>query len=165
MTSQFGRTIPRSRTRCRRCPSESGRWGSPRPRSSRSRGSNGWPSRALERQSLDEASQIRPRLTVRSGNRLQRRRAVHICGNALHDSFLVRGDVFALEEHADRDPVPPLERLLQRLCGLLLQLKRFVDDRIISFVLELVHPREGAAVVRLLPVLPTVPFLRVDVVI
>src|SRR5439155_1625716 len=32
MTSRFGRTIRRSRMRCRKCPSGSGKWGSPRRR-------------------------------------------------------------------------------------------------------------------------------------
>src|SRR5205807_1922551 len=107
MTSRFGRTIRRSRMRCRKCPSGSGKWGSPRRTCSKNRDRpNEWPSRALERHPLDEPGQIRPRFAVRARDRLQGRRVVHVRVDALHDSFLERGDVFALEEHPDRCSIP-----------------------------------------------------------
>src|SRR5947208_7376707 len=166
MTSRSGRTIRRSRMRCRKCPSGSGKWGSPRRTCSKNRDRpNEWPSRALECHPLDEPGQIRPRFAVRTRDRLQGRWVVHVRGDALHDPFLERGDVFALEEHPDRYAIPPFEGLLQSLRRLLLELGRFVYDRVKPFVLELVHPRERTAAVRLLAVLAAVPFLRVDVVV
>jgi len=61
--------------------------------------------------------------------------------------------------------IAPLERLLERLRGLLLDLGRFVDDRIESLVLELVDARQRAARRRVLPILAAVPLFRVDVVV
>src|SRR5947208_9763101 len=125
MTSRSGRTIRRARMQCRKCPSGSGKGGNPRRTCSKNLDRpNEWPSRALERHPLDEPGQIRPRFAVRARDRLQGRRILHVRGDALHDPFLERGDVFALKEHPDRYAIPPFEGLLQRLRRLLLELDR-----------------------------------------
>src|SRR5207247_1257972 len=118
-----------------------------------------------EREALKELREVGPRLAVRAGDRLEGGRAVEVRRHALRDALLERRDVLVLVEHTDRDSVAPLEGLLQRLRGLLLDLRRFVDDWVEPFVLELVDARQRAARRRVLPILAAVPLLRVDVVV
>src|SRR5947199_5405478 len=142
-TSRSGPTIWRSRMRCPRWRSASGRWGLPRRNSSRkTAGRNASRSLGLEREALQEPRQVRPRLAVRAGNRLEGGRVVHVRGHALRDALLERRHVLVLVEHADRDAISPLEGFLQRLRGLLLHLGRVTDHRVVAFVLELVDARQ-----------------------
>src|SRR3989442_10726199 len=119
-TSRSGRTTPRSGTRCRRCPSGSGRWGSPRPISWRGiAGRSGWPSLGLERQGPHQPRQVRPRLAAWAGNRLEGGRMIEVRWHALRNPLLERRHVLVLVEHADWDAVPPFEPLLGALGRLL----------------------------------------------
>src|SRR5438552_4991598 len=150
MTSRSGRTIRRSRMRCRKCPSGSGKWGNPRRTCSKNLDRpNEWPSRALERHPLDEPGQIRPRFAVRARDRLQGRRIIHVRGDALHDPFLERGDVFALKEHPDRYATPTLGGLLARLSPPLLERALLVHARHTLSVHTLVHTGARAGGARL----------------
>src|SRR2546425_6081960 len=159
-TSRFGLTTSRSRMRCPRWRNGSGRWGRPRRRFSRkTAGRNASRSLGLEREGLQEPRQVRPRLAVRACDRLEGGRVVHVCGYALRDALLEGRHVLVLVEHADRDAVSPFEGLLQRLRGLLLNLGRIADHRIVALVLELVDARQRSAARRILPILAPVPLL------
>src|SRR5438093_1564050 len=165
-TSRSGPTIWRSRMRCPRWRNGSGRWGRPRRRFSRkTAGRNTSRSLGLEREALQEARQVRPRFAVRARDRLEGGRVVHVRGHALRDALLEGRHVLVLVEHADRDPVSPFEGLLQRLRGLLLDLGRIADHRIIALVLELVDAGQRSTAPRILPILAPVPLLRVQVVV
>src|SRR2546428_5680625 len=129
-TSRSGPTIWRSRMRCPRWRNGSGRWGLPRRNSSRkTAGRNASRSLGLEREALQEPRQVRPRLAVRAGDRLEGGRVVHVRGHALRDALLERRHVLVLVEHADRDPVSPFEGLLHRLRGLLSDPERMPANR------------------------------------
>src|SRR2546430_5922934 len=165
-TSRYGPTIWRSRMRCPRWRNGSGRWGLPRRNCSRkTAGRNASRSLGLEREALQEPRQVRPRLAVRACDRLKGGRMVHVGGHALRDALLERRHVLVLVEHADRDPVSPFEGLLQRLRGLVLDLGRIADHRIVALVLELVDARQRSAARRILPILAPVPLLSVQVVV
>src|SRR5256885_3338545 len=70
-----------------------------------------------------------------------------------------------LVEPADRDAVPPFERLLEGLGRLLLDVGGLVDHRVVAFIFELVDTRHRPARRRVLPVLAAVPLLRVQIVV
>src|SRR5437667_7191937 len=165
-TSPSGPTTLRSPTRCPRWPSESGRWGSPRSISSkRTARRSAWPSLGLEHQALHERRQVRPRFAVRACDRLERGRVLHVRRQALRDALLERRHVLVLVEHADRDAVSPLEGLLQRLRGLLLDFGRLVDHRIEAFVLELVDARQRSPRRGVFAILAPVPLFRIEIVV
>src|SRR5207244_12088342 len=133
-TSRSGPTTRRSRMRCPRWRSESGKWGSPlRTSWKRDARRGASPSLGLERQSLHEPRQVRPRFAVRARDRLEGRRVLHVGWHALCDALFERRHVFVLVEHADRDAVSPFERFLERLRRLLLDLGRVADHRVVAF--------------------------------
>src|SRR5438132_6378036 len=135
MTSRFGPTTRRSRMRCPRWRSGSGRWGSP-PRTSwktdATRGAS--PSLGLERQSLHEPRQVRPRFAVRARDRLEGGRVLHVRRYALRDALFERRHVFILVEHANRDSVSAFERFLYRLGRVLPDVGLVAYDRVVHFV-------------------------------
>src|SRR3989454_7809039 len=165
-TSRSGPTIWRSRMRCPRWRSGSGRWGPPQGIFSRKTARrNASRSLGLEREALQEPRQVRPRLAVRTRDGLEGGRVVHVRGHALRDALLERRHVLVLVEHPDRDAVSPFERLLQRLRRLLLDFGRIADHRVVALVLELVDARQRSIARRILAVLAAVPLFRIQVVV
>src|SRR2546425_7206783 len=137
-TSRSGPTIRRSRMRCPRWRSESGKWGSPRRTSwKRDARRSAWPSLGLERQSLHEPRQVRPRFAVRACDRLEGRRVLPVGRHALRHALFEGRHVFVLVEDANRDSVSPFPRFLERLRRLLLHLGRFPGPPVVAFLLAL----------------------------
>src|SRR2546428_7364878 len=91
MTSRSELTIRRTLMRWPRWRSGSGRWGPPQGIFSRKTARrNASRSLGLEREALQEPRQVRPRLAVRTRDRLEGGRVVHVRGHALRDALLER---------------------------------------------------------------------------
>src|SRR5207245_10560642 len=102
--SRSGPTTWRSRMRCPRWRSGSGRWGPPQGIFWReTAGRNASRSLGLEREALQDPRQIRPRLAVRARDRLESGRGVHVRRHTLRDGLLERRLVRVLVEHANLD--------------------------------------------------------------